>query len=130
MSANIFFKKAFLFLESAEKDFSIGLYLKVISSCWFSLEMLIRGILITRFGGAPRKEGALLLRFSDLLKRLNIANWKSIISQLKLIYIMRVQVDHQNLIPDEKQAKDTLVKTRKLFKKLINLFNLDNQFFF
>ncbi len=129
MSANIFFKKAFLFLESAEKDFSIGLYLKVISSCWFSLEMLIRGILITRFGGAPRKEGALLSRFSDLLKKLNIMDWKSIISQLKLIYIMRIQVDHQNLIPDEKQANDILVTTRKLFKRLINLFNLNNLVF-
>ena len=129
MSANIFFKKAFLFLESAEKDFSIGLYLKVISSCWFSLEMLIRGILITRFGGALRKEGALLSRFSDLLKKLNIVDWKSIISQLKLIYIMRIQVDHQNLIPDEKQAKGILVTTRKLFKRIINLFNLNNLVF-
>jgi len=117
MSYKIYLKKAKILLKEAEIDLKNACYNKVVSALWFSMELLMRGLLLKRRKIPPEKAGKLIHVFvnecflSDKTKA-------EVASLLTSLYSRRKDVDHKKKIADENFAYITYEIYQKVLLKI------------
>ena len=120
MSYRDYIRKFKILLEEAEKDFINGCYNKTVSSLWFSIEALIRAILIRTQGWVPERTGKLISVFGVFLKR-KFPSEIYLIKDLSRLYVHRSNVDHGRKVYDKKTVQSLYIRAKNIISKLRNI---------
>jgi len=118
MSYQKFIRKFKILLEEAEKDFKNDCYNKTVSCLWFSIEALLRAILIFEKGWCPERPGKLISLFYSFLKK-KIPNKLSLIPLINSLYAHRRNADHSGKIYTKEETERIYQKSKFLIKELI-----------
>ena len=118
MSYKIYLKKYVIFQREALIDIKFGAYNKAVSALWFSLEALLRGLLIKEGKAVPERAGKLINTaintiFDEIKDKTRLSRL------LTSIYFRRREVDHRRKIADKKYALETLEK----YKEALNIIS-------
>lgn len=118
----LFLRKSRVLLSEALEDFKIKCFNKCTSALWFSIEGLLKAIILQLKGSYPRRIGNLINIISKELQNRNFD--KIIIKYIREIYNDRKNADHGILLIDEKRCKENLKKGKRVISSLIKLFNI------
>ena len=89
----------------AEKDLSMGLYNKAVSGPWFSLEALLRYLLLKSGKIPPERAGPLISAFINEVIH-DPENERTLRDVLNSIYACRREIDHRRKLADKKYAEE------------------------
>lgn len=112
MSFKIYLRKYLIFQREALLDIKYRAYNKAVSALWFSLEALLRGLLLKEGKPTPERAGKLInVAMNTIFK--GISKSARLSSLLTSIYFRRREIDHRKKIADEKYALETLEKYKE-----------------
>lgn len=97
MKFRSYLEKHFILEKEATIDIENGAYNKAVSALWFSLESLLRALLIGEGKTPPEKPGK-LISYSIQILFSNIDNPENLARIINSLYNMRTQVDHKDKI--------------------------------
>ncbi len=109
MSHEAYFRKFRIFREEALKDIEIGAYNKAVSALWFSVEALLRGLLLKMGKNPPERSGKLINISMGILFQ-DVENATHLSRLLTSLHYQRREVDHRKRIADKTYAEISLKK--------------------
>jgi len=112
MSYRDYLKKFETFMYEIRMDKSMGCYNKMISSMWFSIEALLKSILLASGRNPPEKAGRMISIFANLYFRGN----RDLLKNLNKLYAMRKEIDHRKKIADKAYGE----KAYKIFMDIMD----------
>ena len=118
MSYDKYYKKFLVLLEEAEKDFANKCYNKAVSALWFSVESLLKGIVLRINGWIPEEPGKLISLFAKILEK-RFPSKAHLMKQIHKLYIHRVRADHRADIYEAEIARKIYFDARRLINELM-----------
>ena len=103
--------------REALADIEAGAYNKAVSALWFSMEALIRGLLLGENKTPPERAGRLISLATNTMFR-DLENPTRLSRLLLSLYHRRRDVDHRKKIADKRYALDTLAKYREALEMI------------
>ena len=121
MSHEVYISKFKIFYIEALRDIRLGVFNKAISALWFSLEALLRGLLLKENKTPPERSGKLIsiavnLLFNDVEEVFHLSRL------LTALYFRRREIDHRKKIADKSHAEDSLKKYRRIISIIAKKF--------
>jgi len=115
MNYRVYLKKYEVLRKEAERDLSLGMYNKAVSGFWFSIEALLRYLIMKSGKTPPERAGPLISKFiNELIYKLDAK--KKLRELLNGLYIKRREVDHRRKIADEAYAVRAYSKYREIIE--------------
>ena len=108
----MYLRKFKIFYEEALRDLDIEAYNKAISTLWFSIEALLRGLLLKVNKTPPERAGKLINVAIEVLFR-DIEDIFHLSRILNSLYYRRKEIDHRKKIADKADAEKALQKYMK-----------------
>jgi len=105
------------------KDKEIGCYNKAISALWFSIENLIKALMLKVKGSYSNKVGTLLNFFSNFVKNSNIN--LDVVESVREIYLARMHIDHKLLIMDKTRCEVIFNKAEDVLRALEKMLEME-----
>jgi len=118
MRFSIYLEKHKILRLEAEEDLSMGLFNKATSAFWFSLEALLRYLLIKSGKSPPERAGPLISMFVKEVIR-DPSNRQHLRNLLNSIYARRREVDHRRKLADKRYAE----KVYDHYKKALDIIS-------
>ena len=91
-----YIEKAIVLMKEANADFRLGNSNKAVSALWFSIEMLLKAMLLWVKEPIPAKTGAVISKFVKIATKFGINS--RIQTDLNALYIARMDADHRRII--------------------------------
>lgn len=115
MKSELYIKKYLILQKEALADINIGAYNKAVSALWFSMEFVLRGLLLSERKTPPERAGKLIsLAFRTIFR--DLENSLRLSRLLLSLYCRRREIDHRKKIADREYALDTLAKYREALR--------------
>jgi len=112
MSSEFYIKKYLILQREALVDIEASAYNKAVSALWFSMEALLRGLLLSENKTSPERAGKLInLAVNTIFRDLEDSTRLSRL--LSSLYYRRREVDHRKKIADKNHVLDSLAKYRE-----------------
>jgi len=127
MSYEIYLRKFRIFYEEALKDLKIGAYNKTVSALWFSIEALLRGLLLKNNKNPPERSGKLINVATEILFH-DVKDATRLSRLLTSLYYRRREIDHRKKIADKTYAEFSLRKYNEALAIIMKKYPWIKQF--
>jgi len=127
MSYEIYLRKFKIFYEEALKDLKIGAYNKTVSALWFSIEALLRGLLLKNNKNPPERSGKLINVATEILFH-DVKDATRLSRLLTSLYYRRREIDHRKKIADKTYAEFSLRKYNEALAIIMKKYPWIKQF--
>ena len=127
MSYEIYLEKFKIFYKEALEDLKIGAYNKTVSALWFSIEALLRGLLLKNSKNPPERSGKLINVATEILFH-DAKDAARLSRLLTSLYYRRREIDHRKKIANRMYAELSLRKYNEALAIIMRKYPWIKQF--
>jgi len=115
-----YLEKSKALLGEAERDFQAGCYNKTVSAAWFTVETLLRAIVLYKGRPMPEQPSKLM----SIIHRIILEEYphvKHLIPMMSSLYEKRKRADHRETLFNRDHARRALEQAKHIYSELISM---------